>query len=549
MGRWEYLKAFEAFEGELLGKVARLAGKANKRSKRDIIETITDACKKLGVQASKVSDKYFTYMRKGEKALKLGALPRKECKRCGGDGKVATGKGKATMEIKCQSCDGMGFTWQRTDAPMIKFWMSEEGKLVTTTKSYGDYNNSVIDPSSYGTEEISAYKLLEGEGTHDTTVALDNLGIVPSLTRVILKLKADRYSNKGVWAIGVIWKDNDGDYFFINDQVGEETTKGITGRKWKELGSKWVEFWTIGDKMVDAQAFIVRTNDFREDPYRYNGFDRSYYSSVVEKDDLKEADFMLAFDLGMMIQDADKLGNRKEVSKAREEARKGAAALIDPEQIKVANLQRYKDKISDVDLSRGIEGLIKKTSKLVGGKMFVVFAIEDNRGLETGFRYLIDDLIEYMQEGTEDNANKVKYRIASQFQKSIEAGKKWQSNKIEMMEALRSEFTTPAATEAFKALIGRLEEASAEISTTLFSKEYETIEDLSTITLVMESIDTALSNYKYGHIKLPKSILEVMRGNIDKAVLDAIEEWDKNDSFDESMKKIETVMRLIRRMV
>jgi cysteinyl-tRNA synthetase len=185
----------------------------------------------------------------------------------------------------------------------------------------------------------------------------------------------------------------------------------------------------------------------------------------------------------------------------------------------------------------------------VGGKMFVVFAIEDNRGLETGFRYLIDDLVEYMHEGTEDSANKVKYRIASQFQKSIEAGKKWQSNKIEMMEAMRSEFTTPVATEAFKALIGRLEEASAEISTALFSKEYETIEDLSTITLVMGSIDTALSNYKYGHIKLPKSILEVMRGNIDKAVLDAIEEWDKNDSFDESMKKIETVMRLIRRMV
>lgn len=549
MGRWEYLKAFEAFEGELLGKVARLAGKANKRSKRDIIETITDACKKLGVQASKVSDKYFTYMRKGEKALKLGALPRKECANCGGDGKVATGKGKAAMEVICRACDGKGFTWQRKDAPMVKFWMSEEGKLITTTKSYGDYNDSVIDPSSYGTEEISAYKLLEGEGTHDTTVALDNLGIVPSLTRVILKLKADRYSNKGTWAIGVIWKDNDGDYFFINDQVGEETTKGITGRKWKELGSKWVEFWTIGDKMVDAQAFVVRTNEFREDPYRYNGFDRSYYSSVVEKDDLKEADFMLAFDLGMMIQDTDKLGNRKEVSKAREEARKGAAALMDPDDIKRTNLERYKEKISDVDLSRGIEGLIKKTSKLVGGKMFVVFAIEDNRGLETGFRYLIDDLIEYMQEGTEDSANKVKYRIASQFQKSIEAGKKWQSNKIEMMEAMRSEFTTPVATEAFKALIGRLEEASAEISTALFSKEYETIEDLSTITLVMGSIDTALSNYKYGHIKLPKSILEVMRGNIDKAVLDAIEEWDKNDSFDESMKKIETVMRLIRRMV
>ena len=542
---------FEATKSKILGKTLR---NVKSRARQDILDIIKAICLEAGkMPLSEIGDKYFRYERKSLRMVQMGSNNHTKCQACGGDGYtqvVATTKKAVTFSSKrCSECKGEGVKYI-ADKNLYKFWLSEDGYLEKTTFTDGAYHGDMSKPEFWKTERVvlpaerDAFDSVQGQEKF-----LSENGIIPGKTRLILRY--GRSWNPEI-EIGVFWKDNNGEYHFINNAIGSNKTRGegisIPGTKWKDLGTHHISLDRINndERSYKVELYKIVSNEPTEEPYGYNQrVDAGYRGSISKKyeiseSDIKDADFVITFDFDAYKADADagQFKPTEETGKERQEARKGAIALHDNESIRKANLERYRQKIADLNLKEGLGRLINKTPHLLGGTNFLLFSMKET------FRWDFDRLINYVYDYLDsvESGEDVDYherQVVERVKGMISNNQKKNSEYVEYMTTTKKQMedNDPRMAVEFNKLHKEFERISRDFKNAYFSKKFETIEQLSTITGTIKMLDHLEDNRKV----VPNYIWKISdyfggSNNIITTVIE--EEFKKNGDLSDSMKKM-----------
>ena len=554
----KHVKAFSIFEAtksKILGKTLR---NVTSRARKEILEMIKGICVEAGkMPLSELDDKYFRYERKSLRTVRMGSNEHTECQACGGEGytqTASTTKKAVTFSSKrCGECEGTGVKYT-ADKNLYKFWLGEDGNLAKTTVTDGAYHGDMSKPGFWKTERIElpangdAFDSVQGQ-----EIFLKENEIVPGKTRLILKY--GRTWNPET-EIGVFWKDNNGEYHFINGAIGSTKTRGegisIPGTKWKDLGTHHISLDKINndESSYKVELYKIVSNEPTEDPYGYNqkvdsgyrgGISRGY---AISEPDIKDADFVITFDFDAYKADAEagQFKPTEETGKERQEAKKDALALQDNESIRRANLERYRQKIADLNLKEGLGRLVNKTPHLLGGTNFLLFSMKETFRWE--FDRLVSAVYDYLdsvETGKEVDyherqvVDKVKGMIANNQRKNAEYVEYIATIKKQMEE------TDPRMLADFNALHKEFERISREFKNAYFSRKFETIEQLSTITGTIKMLDHLEDNRKIVPDYVWKisdyfSVTSALTKHNVTMVVE--EEFNRNGDLSESMKKM-----------
>jgi len=562
----KHVKAFNIFEAtksKILGKTLRNVTSSARREILDIIKSICTEASNLSstvmgkMPVSEVSDKYFKYERKSQRTIRLGGNEHTLCPTCNGDGYIQTAsttKKAVSFSSKiCTDCEGEGVKYT-SDKNLYKFWLSEEGELKRTTFTDGKYYAEKSSPSFWKTERIS----LPAEGDAFDFVAgqekfIKENEIVPGKTRLILK--HGRTWNPDV-EIGVFWKDNNGEYHFINNGIGSTKTRGqgvsIPGTKWKDLGTHHISLNKINndENSYKIELYKITSNEPIEEPYGYNQRISTGYRGIsksqtgIDENDIKDSDYVILFDADKYFADveAGEFKSTDDTKKEREEARTGAAALNNNDSVRKANLERYRQKIADLNLREGLGKLINKTPHLIGGTNFLLFSLKDT--FRWDFERLINEVYDYLEsvESGKDTdyherqvVDKVKSMISNNQRKNAEY--------IEYITEIKKqmEASDPRMATEFMKLHKEFERISRDYKNSYFSKKFETIEQLSTISATIKMLDHLEENKRI----VPTYIWKISdyfnlsrSSSYNNVTVTIMEEWEKNGDLSESMEKM-----------
>lgn len=555
----KHVKAFNIFEAtksKILGKTLR---NVTSNARRDILDMIKVICgyevDKMPV--SEISDKYFKYERKSQRTIRLGGNEHTLCPVCNGDGYIQTAsttkKAVSFTSKICTKCEGEGVEYVG-DKKLYKFWLSEDGELKRTTFTDGKYYGDKSSPNFWKTEKIN---FPENDDEFDFTTGQDKFieenEIVPGKTRFILK---HGRSWKPDVKIGVFWKDNNGEYHFINSGIGSTKTRGegvsIAGTKWKELGTHHISLNKINndESSYKIELYKITSNEPIEEPFGYNQRVSSGYRGIskyqtgIDEDEIKGSDYVILFDADKYFADveAGEFKSTEDTKKEREEARTGAVALNDNDSVRKANLERYRQKIADLNLREGLGKLINKTPHLIGGTNFLLFSLKDTFRWE--FERLINEVYDYLESvETGKDTDYHERQVVDKVKSMISNNQRKNAEYIEYITEIKKQLEDKdqrLAVEFIK-LHKEFDRISRDYKNSYFSKKFETIEQLSTISATIKMLDHLEDNKRI----VPTYICKIsdyfnLRSSMSyhNVTVAIMEEWEKNGDLSESMEKM-----------
>lgn len=555
----KHVKAFNIFEAtksKILGKTLR---NVSSSARRDILDMIKVICgyEVDKMPMSEISDKYFKYERKSQRTIRLGGNEHTLCSTCNGDGYIQTAsttkKAVSFTSKICTKCEGDGVEYAG-DKKLYKFWLSEDGELKRTTFTDGKYYGEISNPKFWKTERINfpengdAFDFVTGQEKF-----IEENEIVPGKTRLILKHGRSWHPDV---KIGVFWKDNNGEYHFINSGIGSTKTRGegvsIAGTKWKELGTHHISLNKINndESYYKIELYKITSNEPIEEPFGYNQKVSSGYRGIskyqtgIDEDEIKGSDYVILFDADKYFADveAGEFKSTEDTKKEREEARTGAVALQDNESVRKANLERYRQKIADLNLREGLGKLINKTPHLLGGTNFLLFSLKDT--FRWDFERLINELYDYLESvETGKDTDYHERQVVDKVKSMISNNQRKNGEYIEYITEIKKQLEDKdqrLAVEFIK-LHKEFERISRDYKNSYFSKKFETIEQLSTISATIKMLDHLEDNRRivptyiwkisdYFNLKSSMSY-----HNVTVAIM---EEWEKNGDLSESMEKM-----------
>jgi hypothetical protein len=545
-------KTFEATKSKLLGKTLR---NVTKSTRSEIIKFIKSICNEIGMPISELSDKYFKYERKSRRILSLGANEHKMCDVCNGDGYISTSslvkKSVVTQSKQCDKCKGVGVEYNQ-DKNLYKFWLNEEGEFQSITLTDGKYYGNTKSENFWQTQKIDfpvdAYQL---ETPELQSKFLEDNGIIPGKTRLTMSYGKSWNPQQ---EIGVFWKDNNGYYHFINNGIGETKSRGtgvnIPGTKWKELGTHHISLEMIDnhENSYKIRLCKILSNVPTEDPYGYNMKVRIGYRDNISKDYkgidesyIKDADYVILFDFDKYKTDveAGEFKPTEDTKKERQASKKDAAALLSNEQIKKTNLERYRQKISDINLKDGIGKLINKTPHLLGGKNFLFFSMKDS--FRYSFSRLLDELYRYIDSVNNGNVTEQTYyekEVVDKVRRMISDNQSKNADMSQFITKIKKELAEKdeRLLVEFNKVNNEFERISREYKIKYFSKKFETVEQLETIIYTIKTLDSLNGNNRIvpNYLYHASSYLS----STGRIVNELVEEWEKNGDLSDTMKKM-----------
>lgn len=573
----KHVKAFNIFEAtksKILGKTLR---NVTSHARREILDTIKAICVEatnlsstvMGkMPVSEVSDKYFKYERKSQRTIRLGGNEHTLCPVCNGDGYIQTAsttkKAVSFTSKICTNCEGEGVEYA-SDKKLYKFWLSENGEIKRITFTDGKYYGEKSSPNFWKTERI---KLPSNDDAFDFAAGqekfIEENEIVPGKTRLILKHGRSWHPDV---KIGVFWKDNNGEYHFINTGIGSTKTRGqgvsIAGTKWKELGTHHISLNRINNEesSYKIELYKITSNEPIEEPYGYNQRVSTGYRGGISKQthgidevEIKDSDYVILFDADKYFADveAGEFKSTDDTKKEREEAKTGAVALNDNDSVRKANLERYRQKIADLNLREGLGKLINKTPHLIGGTNFLLFSLKDTFRWE--FERLINEVYDYLESvETGKDTDYRERQVVDKVKSMISNNQRKNAEYIEYITEIKKQLEDKdqrLAVEFIK-LHKEFERISRDYKNSYFSKKFETIEQLSTISATIKMLDHLEDNKRI----VPNYICKIsdyfnLRSSMSyhNVTVAIMEEWEKNGDLSESMekmKRLESALKFI----
>ena len=611
---FESFSLLEAFTSTSLNKVFNYI--KSKESKEKFSNYVRAISGQIDVPSTAITDKYFEYLPYKDaikknvsmdlvdcKATSIGAFgdPNNRGKGVAGDvctgGKLkkAYGASGRTRDYDCPVCNGSGKVSPAGQLKYLKFWLNSKGEFIGVTAVDGLYHANAKDVSHFKqidiTDEIKA--VLDRDGRNDATIKVDleaiekKYELVSGKTKITMEgITNYRWRNPDGITIGTYWKDRDGKVYVAcgNHNLDYKSQRPV-GVKWKEFGSYIAQLPHIFNAApinIQRGSVKVLTDIEEKDDVLYNvgvkftypknGGGSFYLEDSLSKTFLSDAEFAIVFDFkqfkeDMVSAETKNLSTIKDERTERKTGVIGGKIGISDKDIKKANIDRYTDIISNVDITQGFDKLVKKLPRFFGGRYVLYYMMEEKNF--TAYRNTISNLLDFMTSENDENkkslSDKISIRIKDIFNSNKEYSTKldnrfrdyviYLSNKINEVSDEKKKLY-----RAQLELLNKMNQLSNKIWEKISKMNVECIEDFEIIYSKINGIYNAISGDRngllnnYNSVKYIKQISNYSdpRRTSDTFLTNFSSYYDVCDDFDEKIQtilgKIDYIMRVIDRM-
>ena len=618
MNNLKHLKLFEsfslleAFTSTSLNKVFNYI--KSKESKEKFSNYVRAISGQIDVPSTAITDKYFEYLPYKDaikknvsmdlvdcKATSIGAFgdPNNRGKGVAGDvctgGKLKKvyGASDRTRDYDCPVCNGSGKVNPSGQLKYLKFWLNSKGEFIGVTAVDGLYHANAKDVSHFKqidiTDEIKA--ALNRDNRNDATVKADleaiekKYELVSGKTKIAMEgLTNYRWRDPNGITIGTYWKDRDGKVYVAcgNHNLDYKSQRPV-GVKWKEFGSYIAQLPHIFNAApinIQRGSVKVLTDIEEKDDILYNvsvkftypknGGGSFYLEDSLSKTFLSDAEFAIVFDFkqfkeDMVSAETKNLSTIKDERTERKTGVIGGKIGISDKDIKKANIDRYTDIISNVDITQGFDKLVKKLPRFFGGRYVLYYMMEEKNF--TAYRNTISNLLDFMTSENDENkkslSDKISIRIKDIFNSNKEYSTKLDNRFKDYVNYLNNNEVSDEKKKLYRAqleLLNKMNQLSNKIWEKISKMNVECIEDFEIIYSKINGIYNAISGDRngllnnYNSVKYIKQISNYSdpRRTSDTFLTNFSSYYDVCDDFDEKIQtilgKIDYIMRVIDRM-
>ena len=515
----KYLRLFEAFESIKLSKTLKFV---NKESKNEFLSILKKIANSIDFPISKFSDEYFQYL-PFKKALDLNfsyedkpcdATSRQAFPEFAVEGAVCSGGmidrkwGRSVRQTKCPICNGTGVKKKDTyDLKWIKFWFDKDGKYITVSgtdgKIRGQYSTSMMRTLSGPKALAGRRPEEEGEISRD----IKDYDVVQNLTRDELKSLPTGSIFKciieGIETICVAWKSSNGKFYAIQNR--HDGSSDDNSDEWRIYGSR---SWVIGSSNEYSgtpQLLVPKGSklevgedelDDKIDPYTWNAPLTYRYGNIELGRDsnvdkiLSGAHFAIVLnflDLGL-----SSFKKKEDINTERKERKSGTLALMDNEEIKRTNIQRYIDEISKkMIVSDDLKQLNTTIFKFLGGSYAGLYVLRGKN--QSDFQYFMSYLYRGISSEDESDKKNSLEAATNSLRDTYERNLKFNSDVTAATRKMYLDMSTNGR-QSYKPLLDKILEINTVIANKIKSFEIENIEDMEVISEKMSSIRNIYRN-------------------------------------------------------
>ena len=506
-----YLKLYEAFSSNTLSKLYKHLKKKNasKESLNQFKEDMEVIAKSFDIPMDKISDEDVSYVSR-----------------------------KKALPLKSDAKNDSGI-WA------IKFWFDKDGEYIGTSGTGNAKFSTSLVPKT-GSFHSKPYSKAQWDKIRKSmTYGFPKTGyLIPVLHDEYDQLKTgdvviaclcdpeeyDDYPESRVDRLicGKIFLDGNGQVYFIHDEGIADGSSPNNSPSEEYPDIEWGDYtWSIAStnknpgsdhfnlhKVIKSDApisYYSEKNDNDEEvgknPFEFNlSLEEvednklilsDWSSNIEEKNKIeKEADFAVILYVDGILSRG--LKNKSATSEEREEARKGALALMSDEDFKSANIEKYLSqaisKIGVTPESAELKSLEKVVATIMCSGIVESYALlsmmdREFRAIDN-FAYQIKRLISTF---TIENKDMLKF-IYSEFLNEYKILKRRSSNSYKCkkvaMDILKGK-------EELKPLYDSIMRISTKISKGIISKEITRGEDLKKIFFKLDSIESAMRDDEF----------------------------------------------------
>jgi hypothetical protein len=509
----KYLRLFEAFESIKLSKTLKFV---NKESKDVFLSILKNIANSIDFPISKFSDEYFEYL-PFKKALDLNFS--QEDKPCDATSRQAYPEfavagavcdrgmvdrkwGRSVRKAKCPICNGTGVKKKDTyDLKWIKFWFDKDGKYITVSgtdgKIRGQSKTSMMRTLSIYSQELAGTDISRNISDYDVVQNLSNDELKSLPTGSIFMCKIHN-----IETVCVAWRaPSNGRFFAIQNRHNGSSDEHSS--EWRKYGSRsWVIEGT-GEYSGTPQLLVPKGVKLEEDelddkidPYTWNALLNYRYGNIELGRDSNVAKILSGAHFAIVLNFLD-LGlsgfkKKGDINTEREERKSGTLALMDNEEIKTANIQRYIDEISKkMTVSDDLKQLNKTIFKFLGGSYAGLYVLRGKN--QNNFEYFISYLYRGIESKDESDKKNNLEAATNYLRQTYESNLKFNS---EITVATNKMYLTINSNgkQAYKPLLDKILEINTAIVSKIKSFEIESIEDMEIISEKMSSIRNIYRN-------------------------------------------------------
>jgi len=508
----KYLRLFEAFESIKLSKTLKFV---NKKSKDVFLSILKNIANSIDFPISKFSDEYFEYL-PFKKALDLNFS--QEDKPCDATSRQAYPEfavagavcdrgmvdrkwGRSVRKAKCPICDGTGVKKKDTyDLKWIKFWFDKDGKYITVSgtdgKIRGQSKTSMMRTLSIYSQELAGTDISRDIEDYDVVKNLTHEELISLPTGSIFMCRINN-----VDTICVAWRSPYNRFFAIQNRHNGSSDES---QEWRKYGTRsWIidetsEYSGTPQLLVSKGVKLEEDElDDKIDPYTWNApLTYRRYGGINLGNDSNVANILSGAHFAIVLNFLD-LGlsgfkKKGDINTEREERKSGTLALMDNEEIKTANIQRYIDEISKkMTVSDDLKQLNKTIFKFLGGSYAGLYVLRGKN--QNNFEYFISYLYRGIESKDESDKKNNLEAATNYLRQTYESNLKFNS---EITVATNKMYLTINSNgkQAYKPLLDKILEINTVIVSKIKSFEIESIEDMEIISEKMSSIRNIYRN-------------------------------------------------------
>jgi hypothetical protein len=510
----KYLRLFEAFESIKLSKTLKFVNNSSRESFLTVLKTIANS---IDFPVSKFSDEYFEYL-PFKKALDLNfsqedtpcdATSKQAFPEFGIDGEVCDKGmiqrkwGRSVRQSKCPICNGTGVKKKDTyDVKWIKFWFDKDGKYIATSGTDGKIRGQ---STSMKTLSISSQALAESDisrniSDYDVVQNLSNDELKSLPTGSIFMCKIHN-----IETVCVAWRaPSNGRFFAIQNSYSGSSDENSS--EWTKYGSRsWViegtgEYSGTPQLLTPKGVKVEVSEDELDDkvnPYTWNApITYNRYGNVEIERNFDVAKLLSGAHFAIVLNFLDLKSSgfkkKEDINTEREERKSGTLSLMDNEEIKTANIQRYIDEISKkMTVSDDLKQLNKTIFKFLGSSYAGLYVLRGRN--QSNFQYFIGYLYRGIDSEDESDKRNNLEAATNSLRQIYESNLKFNTEITTSTNKMYSNLNLNEKQE-YKPLLDKIMEINTVIVNKIKSFEIESIEDMEIISEKMASIRNIYRN-------------------------------------------------------
>ena len=550
----KYIRIYEAFESEILGKTLAFI---NKDSQSTFLSHLKDITSSLDMPLSRLSDEQFQYL-PFKRALNLNttleddpcdatsgtAFPKYEVpgETCNG-GMSKRKWGQSTRMVSCPICGGTGVK-KRNNIEMkwVKFWFSKDGVFVTMTGTDGEIRDQY---SGVGKAEI--FSRNESDYVLDRTVRRNGEEVRSLVTGDIVKI------NIGRSCIGMIWAEGNRRYVLQDVQGGGQPT-----------GSEWAKFarysWEITQLDFNGSISLLRKKDKPKEkekeeevnPYTWNALANFRYGSFNLRNfpdmeqQLKDAHFALVLDWQELknIASTSEEKTLSTIKTERDVRKKDVLALKTDDEIRKANISRYIQSISDRINVTDLKDLPKHLVRLFGWNSCGIYILS-GRNFDA-FSTVISIISKFLKSNEEEDKTYYLEQVKNLLRKTNRTNLEFNELvNTKLREAYKN--LQDSNRDQYTPILDKYFEFNKAIMDKFFKdKSVDCIEDLDTLYAKINSIRTLINNSsRYSNIKQSNVYFDNITRSDSWTLL---YRYVEPSSINDTLSEFDSIIKVIQRM-